>query len=74
VYDLNPYLELQTYHAREQELERKLAMARALVAGRTPQAGLAERALVGAGNALIALGQRLKERSADTLDYAPECG
>jgi hypothetical protein len=74
VYDLNPYLELQTYRAREQELERKLAMARALVAGRTPQAGLAERALVGAGNALIALGQRLKERSVDALDYAPACG
>ena len=74
MYDLNPYLELQFYRTREEELERKLAIARALRAGKVPRPGLAERALVGVGTALIAVGQRLKERSEDSLDYAPECG
>lgn len=63
---------LLEYH--REHLEKSLELARVLREGSADRPGPARRLLSGAGEALIFLGQRLKEQATPSGDFASECG
>lgn len=67
------YVAQQLQRFDERQLEKSLELARLRREGRINRIGFGERIRWGAGEALIAIGQKLKERS-NPLDYASECG
>ncbi len=58
----DPYFELKVLRAGQRELERKLELARQLREARADRPGVLVRLLLGVGDALIALGWKLKGR------------
>lgn len=68
------YLAQKLYEDHQRRLARSLELARGLREGSPDRPDVARRFLSGAGEALIFLGQKLKEQAAPTGDFASECG